>query len=199
MYRKKLMSSCLAFCFMFLAACSKDTNLELSKIENDTLYVSADGKLELANVEEFSEEQYKEDELKGFIEETIRTYQESEPEKKDAVVMKKLEVENKVAKVLLKLEDAEAYTTFQGEDLKFLTSEEISDNLVLPEKFKKAADGKSIEKDKVLSQDGLKYLIVKENLCIKVEGTIKYYTDAMLTGDSEIQTTGDSVAIVVFE
>lgn len=199
MCKRKIMSSCLAACMLFLAACSEDTHISLAETETDTLYVSAEGTLELANVEEFASDQYKEDELKSFIEETIQMYEESETDKKGTVTMKDFEVKNKMAKVLLAMDNAETYAAFQGEELQYLTSENIADNLVLPESFKKASDGKTIEKQDVLKEKGLKYLIIEENLCVKVEGTIKYYSDAMLTGDSEIQTTGEKVAVIIYE
>lgn len=199
MCKKKIVSSCLAVCMLFLAACSNDTHISLSETETDTLYVSAEGTLELANVEEFSAEQYKEDELKTFIEESVQTYKAAGADREDSITMKDFEVKNKMAKVLLAMDNAETYTAFQGEELQFLTSENIADNLVLPESFKKASDGKTIEKQAVLKEKGLKYLIVEENLCVRVEGAIKYYSDAMLTGDSEIQTTGEKVAVIIFE
>lgn len=199
MCKKKIMSSCLVACMLFLAACSKETHLSLSETETDTLYVSAEGTLELANVEEFASDQYKEDELKSFIEDTIQTYEETGTDRKGTITMKDFEVKNKMAKVLLAIDNAETYTAFQGEELQYLTSENIANNLVLPENFKKASDGKTIEKQDVLKEKGLKYLIIEENLCVKVEGTIKYYSDAMLTGDSEIQTTGEKVAVIIYE
>lgn len=193
------MSGCLAACLLFLTACSKDAHITLSETETDTLYVSANGNLELANVEEFSSEQYKEGELKTFIEETIQTFKADGKHREDSVAMKDFVVKNKEAKVLLAIENAETYTAFQGEELQFLTSDNITDNLILPENFKTASDGKTIEKKTVLEEKGLKYLIIEENLCVKVEGTIKYYSDAMLTGDNEIQTTGEKVAVIIFE
>lgn len=199
MCKKKLLGGCLAACMLLLSACSKDTHVLLSDVEADTLYVSAEGSLELANVEDFASEQYNEDELKNFIDDTIRTYKETEADQKDTVVLKDFQVKNQVAKVLLAMDNAETYTKFQGVELQFLTSENIADNLVLPDTFKRVSDGKSVDKKTVLKEDGLKYLITEENLCIRVEGTIKYYADAMLTGDSEIQTTGKEVAVVIFE
>lgn len=199
MCKKKIMSGCLAACLLFLTACSKDAHITLSETETDTLYVSADGNLELANVEEFSSEQYKEGELKTFIEETIQTFKEDGTDREDSITMKDFVVKNKEAKVLLAIENAETYTAFQGEELQFFTSDNVADNLVLPENFKRASDGKTIEKKTVLEEKGLKYLIIEENLCVRVEGTIKYYSDAMLTGDNEIQTTGEKVAVIIFE
>ena len=199
MCKKGLVGGCLAACMLFLAACGKDTNISLADVETDTLYVSGDGSMELANVEEFASEQYKEDELKTFIEDTIRTYKESGTDREDSVEMKDFQVKNKVAKVLLTLDNAETYKEFQGEEMQFLTSDNITDNLVLQATFKKVSDGKNIEKKTVLEEKGLKYLILKGSLCVRVEGTIKYYADAMLTGDSEVQTTGDKVAVIIFE
>lgn len=199
MCKKKLVSICLAAGMLLLAACSEDTHISLSDVETDTLYVSADGTIELANVEEFASEQYQEDELKTFIEETIHTYKETGTDRKDSVVMKDFEVKNQVAKVLLTMDNAETYTEFQGVELQFLTSENIEDNPVLPDNFKRVSDGQSVEKKSVLEEEGLKYLIIRENLCVRVEGTIKYYADAMLTGNSEIQTTGDGVAVIIYE
>ena len=66
-------------------------------------------------------------------------------------------------------------------------------------KYTVSEDGSTIEKEKVLQESGLKFVIVEESLNVIVEGTIKYYTDAIITGSNQAQTTGENVSIVVFQ
>lgn len=197
MGKKKVWSACLALCILLCSGCSDSNKLKLSDLDADTLYVSSDGTMELANVEEFKEEYYSKSELKEFIQDTIDTY--AEQGNQGTVKMEDFAVKDEVAKVLLSFDSPDTYTAFQGEELQLLKSEEITDNLVLPQQFSTLEDGKKIDKQKVLEQKGLNYIIVNSSLNIHLDGNVKYYSDAMIIGDDEIQTTGEKPAVIIFE
>lgn len=188
---------CLIMCLSLLNGCGGSWELKLSSIDTDTIYVSDDGSIELANVEEFDKEYYSKSELKDFIEETIDTYQENEGS--GEVIMEDFSVKDKVAKVLLKFDSAQTYAEFQGMDFQVVHTEDIQGNLVLPEKFISAEDGSSVSKDDVINSDGVKLLIVNESLHVQLDGTIKYYSGASITGDNVAETSGEKTAIIVYE
>lgn len=197
MEKKKVWSACLALCILLCGGCSDSNKLKVSELDTDTLYVSSDGTVELANVEEFKEEYYSKSELKEFIQDTVDTY--AEQGNQGIVKMEDFSVKDQVAKVLLSFDSPSTYAAFQGEEFQLLKSEEVTDSLVLPEQFSTVEDGKKIEKQKVLEQTGLNYIIINSALNIQLDGSIKYYSDAMIIGDNEVQTTGEKPAVIIFE
>ena len=198
MMRKRIrFGACFLLVLLMVCGCGDKSILNLKEIENDTLYVSKEGKLELADVEQFDKSYYSDSELKDFVKETIEDYNTQEEAGK--VRLEDFSVKDQVAKVLLSFDSADTYEGFQGEKLKVLTSKEVESNLVLPESFVKATDGSMVGKDEVLAEKDLHYLIVEGVLDIQLDGTIEYYSDASLTGDNLIQTTGEQIAVIIYK
>lgn len=198
MRKKFVLSACLVMGMALLGSCGGPQHLKLSSVDTDTIYVAKDGSIELVDVEDFDKDYYSQSELKDFIKDSIDTYTETADS--GTVKMLDLSVKDKVAKVLLSMDSADTYTGFQGENLRLVSVEEAAgDNLVLPETFKSAKDGSSVAKDEILSQSGLQFLVVSEELSIQLEGEIVYYSDASLTGDNVVETTGDKTAVIVFK
>lgn len=188
---------CLIMCLSLLNGCGGSEELKLSSIDTDTIYVSSEGSIELANVEEFDKEYYSESQLEDFIEETIDTYKKTEGS--GEVTMEDFSVKDEVAKVLLKFDSAQTYAEFQGIDFQVVHTEDIQGNLVLPESFVSADDSSSVSKDTVIKEEGLKLLIINEPLHVQLDGTIKYYSEASITGDNAAEITGEKTAIIVYE
>lgn len=196
--RKRIsFGACFLLCLLMIWGCGEKRILNLKEIENDTLYISKEGNLELADVEVFDKSYYSESELKDFVKETIEDYNNQEEAGK--VGLEEFSVKDEVAKVLLSFDSADTYEGFQGEKLRVLDSEEVESNLVLPESFVKATDGSTVGKDEVLAEKDLHYLIVEGVLNIQLDGTIVYYSDASLTGDNLIQTTGEQIAVIIYK
>lgn len=196
MRKKKIRGACLALVFL-LCGCSGSNQLKLSEMEADTLYVANDGILELANVENFKEEYYSKSELKDFIKESIKEYEGKE--KNGTVKMEDFSVKDGIAKVLLTFDSADTYEEFQGEELQFITSDQSFDNLVLPDQFVKASDGSKVDKEQVLKEKDLKYVIVNSALDLRFGSDIIYYADAVLTGDNTAQSSGEKPAVIIFK
>lgn len=188
---------CLFLGISLLYGCGGSKELKLSSVDTDTIYVSEDGSIELANVEEFDKEYYSKSQLEDFIEETIDTYKET----KDSGEVNKedFSVKDDVAKVLLKFDSAQTYADFQRIDFQVVPTEDIEGNLVLSETFVSADDGSSVSKETVLKEKGLKILIINEPLHVQLDGTIKYYSEASITGDNLAETTGEKTAVIVYE
>lgn len=197
MKKKCILGFFLAMCLSFVSGCSSKSHLKMSEVSEDTVYINQSGKIELLCVESFDKEYYQKDELKTFVEETVDTYKAQTQDK--SVELVDFQVEEGNAKVLLTMENAQVYTDFQGEHMQVISSEEMGENIVLPENFIVSEDGSTIEKEKVLQESGLKFVIVEESINVIVEGTIKYYIDAIITGSNQAQTTGENVSIIVFQ
>lgn len=197
MKKRIMFGVCLIMCLSLLNGCGGSEELKLSSIDTDTIYVSSEGSIELANVEEFDKEYYSESQLEDFIEETIDTYKKTEGS--GEVTMEDFSVKDEVAKVLLKFDSAQTYAEFQGIDFQVVHTEDIQGNLVLPESFVSADDSSSVSKDTVIKEEGLKLLIINEPLHVQLDGTIKYYSEASITGDNAAEITGEKTAIIVYE
>ena len=197
MRKSVVLGVCLMMSMVLLGSCGDSEHLKLASVNADTIYIDKAGSIELVDVEEFDKDYYSESELKDFIKDSIDTYEKTENSGK--VKMLDFSVKDKVAKVLLYLDSAETYSSFQGESLRLISSENVADNLVLPETFVDVQDGTSVDKDQIVSQSGLQFLIVSEELSIQLEGTVKYYSEASLVGDHLVETTGEKTAVIVFE
>ena len=196
MGRKVACTMCLIG-LLALSGCGGSSHLKMDTVEQDTMYLGKNGKIELVNVEKFDKDYYSKSELKAYIKQTIAEYEET----KDSgeVSMDSFSVNNKIAKVLLTFDSVDTYKAFQGEEFQVIPAEEVEDNLVLPDTFVDAEKDTKVDKETVLKNKELKFLIVVEALSIQLEGTIKYYSEANLTGDNLIQTTGKKRAVIVYQ
>ena len=113
--------------------------------------------------------------------------------------MEDFSVEDKIAKSLLTFDSPETYEGFQKVDFQIVETDAIEGNLVLPEKFQSVKGDSTVDKDTVLAEDDLQLLIVNEPLNIKLDGTIKYYAGASITGDNEAEVTGEDSAIIAYK
>ncbi|MBQ1394049.1 MAG: hypothetical protein IIY81_11075, partial [Lachnospiraceae bacterium] len=143
-------------------------------------------------------EYYSKSELKDYIKEAIKEYKK----KSDSgeVSLHGFSVKNQIAKVLLKFDNADTYQAFQGEKFQVIPVDKVvEENIVLPDVFMDAAKDSKVDKETVLKNRDLKFLIVEEALSIQLDSAIKYYSDANLTGDNLIQTTGEKIAVIAFQ
>lgn len=186
----------LFLCLSLITGCGNSSELKLSDVKKDTLYISEDNSIELINVEEFEKDYYNESDLKTFIEDAIDTYSKNNDGK---VKLEDFSVEDKIAKSLLTFDSPETYEGFQKVDFQIVETDAIEGNLVLPEKFQSVKGDSTVDKDTVLAEDDLQLLIVNEPLNIKLDGTIKYYAGASITGDNEAEVTGEDSAIIAYK
>lgn len=190
-------SAGFVLCMMILVGCGQKHHLKISDCKNDTLFIAKNGQLELVDVEKFDKSYYDQKELKNYIQDSIKDFMETNTAAK--VKMEQFSVQKKEAKVLLTFDSADTYQLFQQEKFQLLSSQEVESNLVLPENFISAKDGKTVSKATVLNEKDLYFLITKGALDIQLDGKIVYYSDASLTGDNLIQTTGDKTAVVIYK
>lgn len=172
--------------------------MRMDTTEQDTLYLEKSGKIELVNVERLDKEYYSKSELKDYIKEAIKEYKK----KSDSgeVSLHGFSVKNQIAKVLLKFDNVDTYQAFQGEKFQVIPVDKVvEENIVLPDVFMDAAKDSKVDKETVLKNRDLKFLIVEEALSIQLDSAIKYYSDANLTGDNLIQTTGEKIAVIAFQ
>lgn len=182
---------------LFVGCSHKKGQLNLSDLKTSTLYVEADGKLQMADIEVFDKEYYDQKELKEFINTAVDEYQKEAGE--ESVSCSDVSVSSDMAKALFHFRSVKDYNNFINNNAQILTVQEASSNIVLPEVFVSAEDGSKVSKEDVLKNDKYQLLIIQEALDIQVEGTIHCYSNAMLLNDTTVQITGEDVSVIVFE
>lgn len=79
-------------------------------VGTNTLYVGSNGKITEVIVEDFGEDYYDEDELKSYIDDAVASYQEENG--KSGIEVKKYEVKNGVARLLMEYDGYDSYASF---------------------------------------------------------------------------------------
>lgn len=83
-------------------------------VDTSTLYVGSNGKITEVVVEDFGEDYYDEEELKSHIDDAVSYYEDTG---KSGVKVKKCEVKNGVARLLMEYKDAESYAAFNEAEM----------------------------------------------------------------------------------
>ena len=139
------------------------------------VFILKDGTVVTNDVVEFDTGKYSQSELEHFVEDTIHTYNQDHG--KESVVQQSLEIENKVASLILTYADVKTYEEFSGTEL-FVGSitEAVAAGYKFDGQFASVVDGRAIKTsiDKFIGQTDLKVAIIKANTKVQVEGEIMY-------------------------
>ncbi len=84
-------------------------------VDTSTLYVGSNGKITEVIVEDLSEDYYDEDELKSYIDDAVASYQKENG--KDGVAVKKYEVKNGVARLMMEYDNCDSYASFNEAEM----------------------------------------------------------------------------------
>lgn len=145
--------------------------------KESTVFVLKNGKVVSTDVEQFSTDTYNEEELKKYIDSAIDEYNTING--KNSVKLKKLSVEDNVAKLSLIYEDVNDYSKFNGIELFSGTiAEALAQGYSFSEDFAKI-DGDKItecDSDEINSLSGYNVAVIKNNVNLNVYGEIKYAT-----------------------
>lgn len=174
--------------FVLLSGCGGIEDVEESTVTVD----KKNGAVTAALVEEFSSEQYDAGELETSVKELVESYNKEAGE--DRVVLKKVEVEEETAKVMLEFSDDQDYRGFnqvdffagtvkQAKEEGYAFAGEFTDS-----KGKDAASG-------VIPENCLEnqVIIIREPLQVLVPGKILYVSKNMeITGSDTARLQADS-------
>lgn len=212
---KKTAGLCPAFIIaaLFLSGCGKAS----MDVDANTLYVGSDGKLTEVIVEDFGKDYYDEDELKTYIDDAVESYQ-SESGKSD-VAVKKYEVKDQIAKLLMEYDSSDSYAAFNKTeiyvgtvlkaqaagyefDVNFYTPEQSGEESAKTEDAQDESTEEvaantgdaavSVSADTVLGEDNNRVLILKQDTNVQVKGEILYVSD-------HVKVTGKNTAAVYGE
>ena len=202
--RKRMvaLSCCIGMC-MLMAACG--TKLD---VQENTIALQRNGKILEADVENFDQSYYKEDELNSYIQNAVDDYTAEHGKKSVSVTESK--VEEKKAYLTLQYENAETFQDFSGiECFSGSIVEAQSAGYDFEQDFYPVTDGKADKKtvrgSSLLEDDDLKVLIVKENSDLIVPGKIAYVSTegTEVTSEKQVnvtqkqQDTDESVLVYV--
>lgn len=203
--------------FMIAALCLSGCGKVSMDVDANTLYVDSNGKLTEVIVEDFEKDYYDEDELKTYIDDAVESYQ-NENGKSD-VAVKKYEVKNQVAKLLVEYDSCDSYAAFNeteiyvgtvlkaqaagyGFDVHFYTPEQSGENdtetdFALGESTEEIAENTGsmadgVSADTVLGEDNNQVLILKHDTNVQVKGEILYVSEHVrVTGKNTAEVYGE--------
>lgn len=184
---KKRSAALLLAVLMVLPGCGG-----IEKAEESTVTVSDKGVVTEALIEDFLSEEYDKNELETSVKELMEAYNKKAGQ--DEVVLKKFQVEDGTAKVLIQYETDETYRGFNQVDFFAGTVQQAKDEGYAFAGDFTDAEGKDIAAgtlpDQCLEQQ---VIIIREPLCVLVPGKILYVSKNMeILGKDQARLTSDS-------
>lgn len=187
-----VMGSCL------LSGCRGDKDrLSAGDLERNTLSVSKKGLIQDAMVETFDKSYYSDGELKEYLEGVVASYNNTAG--KDSVTMDSFKVEDGTASAVFTYQNIGHYKSLTESELAYQTLDDMEGEL--------AGDfldmeGNTISLDDIKGiKDASKYnvLVLQDAFDVIVEGTIQYYSNCDVLGDSSVHTQGDAASVIIFK
>lgn len=161
-------------------------------VENNTISLQKNGRITEAIVEDFSQDYYDEDELKSYIDSEVEAFMADE--ENGQVKTSGYKVEDGKVHLNVRYEDADTYGEFNGVEIFSGTVVQAqAQGYKFDTDFVTVDEGKTTgtaDTQKVLGDDELKVLIVRENTDIIVPGTIQY-----VSAENTEVTAKDTVAM----
>lgn len=197
--KKITLCTILTIFLILLVGCKKaDIVIKVEDVHTNTILMNDDGTVQAATVEEFNKDYYNLTELNTFITEQINSYNSTNGE--DAIKISTLELNGDNAILILDYTSIQHYAAFNEVEAYYSTIANIkNDQIALPDVFVSAADGAYTSDEVALKNDNYQILILNENTDVLVDGSIKYYSNAVLINKSKLQTASEGVAYVIFK
>lgn len=177
-------------CISLLTGCG--TSVESN---SPMLYIDSKGQVTEIDVMEM-EGSYDEDELRGYVEDSIASY--TEEYGKNAIKLEELEVDGQIAKIKLKYKTTQDYTRFNYDRIE-LYQGKVKDILRGDDynaSFQKVEKGRVVgtaTKDEVHQNEELQVVVIRANMDVKIEGEICYVSaqNVKLTGTDTVSVRED--------
>lgn len=177
---------CMILCAALLAGCGT-TALEA---DTSTLYVSNKGTVTSLEVETFEQDYYDAAELESYVNEAVDTY--TAENGKGSIKVEELTVDGQKAKLRMKYKTTRDYTQFNGIELyQGTVLETLEAGYTYEGDFVKVEEGKTagtVTKQEIYKEEGLKAVIIRANMDVKVDGSICYVSseNVSLTGEDSV-------------
>lgn len=194
--RKFLLLGFLLSCM--LTGCKTEEGvLVAGELETSTILINKSGGVQAALVEAFEKDYYSDTELKQFLENIIKEYNNKFGE--NSVSLDSFAVEDKVASAVFKYDNVNHFKNLTEEWLEFGTIDEVKADIpdVITDINGKEASLETITTSKYYSK--YKVIMTNEKYDVKVEGTVQYYFNCTLLNTTMVHTAGDGVSIVIYK
>lgn len=196
--RKLFFSTVLLTVLFLLGGCSKNNEIDSKNIQNNTMLVKEDGSIEAATVEAFDKSYYDITELDAYVGDKVNQYNTKKGA--EAITKKSLELKESDVVLVLTYVSVEDYNSFNGMDAGLITTAQAKeDTNLLSQNFTAVKKGKPVTVEKALENKKYKVLILKENLDVLLQGTIKYYSGGTLVDKHRIQTAAEGSTVIVYK
>ncbi len=181
---------------LFLTACSKNVSIDSGALNESTVALNQDGKVEQGIVWDFSKDYYDTEELEAYITEEINEFHSADG-RSNAVTLEYIkEIDDKIH-VTLAFDNVETYADFNKEEVKLWKLQEAVQAGLIPEMVESADKTDAVE---VSTLEGNYYAAVwKGDYQLMVEGEIFYYVNGIVLEDNIIKTGADDVTVVIFK
>jgi hypothetical protein len=198
--KKTVLYTILVLAFVLLAGCKrKDIKLNTKNAEANTVVIKKDGTVQAATVEEFNKEYYSLNELNNFITKKIDKFNKflgSET----AIAMDSLEKKGESAVLIITYQNLDTYAAFNKVEAVMVGVDGLSGSKIeLPDVFVKEDNGSYVKQEEALKNEKYKVVMIKDNVDLKVEGTIKYYANCILVNSYTIQTAPEDASVIVYK
>lgn len=179
MRRKLYAALCVFTAASMVTACGKSFEAAES-----TVYITKQGTITGADIEDFNEDYYDEEELKAYITESVESYVKSNGDgsvELDRFKTEKSDDGGVMAKLYLNYATYIDYALFN--DITFFAGTVLqaqAENYTFDQEFQKAEDGSltgSALAEEFLEDKDMKIVIAGDETIVKVDGTIKYVSD----------------------
>lgn len=196
--RRLFFSTVLLLCLVMLAGCSKNKEIDTKNIQKDTFLLKKDGSVEAGTVESFDKAYYNLTELEKYVTDKVSKYNGAKGT--EAITKKSLDLKDSNAVLVLTYATVDDYNGFNmSEDKLLTTAEAAGGNIELPQNFTTVKKSNTVTAGKALENKKYMVLIVKENLDVLLQGTIKYYSGGTLVDKHHIQTAEDGSTVIVYK
>ncbi len=198
--RKYFVCILLAISLLGLSGCNKKDSqtIDEAKVKENTTLFNLDGTVQSVIVESFDKNYYEKNELKSYIEEEIQKY--TKKAGNDSVILDSLDVDNKIASAKLSFKKITDYATFNEVTSEILTKEQALADERISATVYSVDKGETVDVKVALEEKDYTILVLEiPGETIMIEGTIKYYTNGTLTGDSIIKTGTEGVTVIIYE
>ncbi len=201
--RRMILGGCAAFLLVVVILVLKGCGTFDKKAKETTLTIAADGSVTFEEVESIGDSTAKE--LKEYIKDTIKEYNEKKDKK--LVSLKKLKAKKDSVYVKTTYKTAESYKDFTGLDLFVGTvSEATQAGYDLSDIYAKVSNGKKgkvMDISDVLSDVNAHLVILDQNINVNLPGAITCVTDEATKVDGQTVTIrpaeeGVAVRTIIF-
>ncbi|MDD3174673.1 MAG: hypothetical protein PHF63_13605 [Herbinix sp.] len=197
--KKLAFSTIILMLILAVAGCSgKEKYLKADDVTVSTMLAKANGKIQVATVEDFDKAYYNVKELQDFIDGQVASYNKKAGAEK--ITVNSVDGINKKAVMLLTYSGMDQYAAFNDVTAAYFNGGVVDNPLTLPTTLVNAKDETLASTEEVLQNEKYKILVLTEPYNIVVDGKVKFYSEnATLIDENEVKGGAEGMTIVVFK